>query len=165
MQLESFRKCNNKKCDNCIKTERDIERHGRLLCVDGEKWYVIQPMPTRTWVVIRSQRFLKLEGKSFHTSLFFVSLFVLTFARLCSAFIVSVCCRLYYIIVIIIALLLQHERWCDDAYLVRVTVLWSTCCQSSVVTRCASERNNAQQKNKREYGRSKMRWTSFGLRL
>lgn len=120
-------------------------------------------MPTRTWAVIRSQRFLKLEGKSFHTSLFFVSLFVLTFARLslCFAFIVSVCCRLYYINVII-ALLLQHERWCDDAY--------SQCTCYSVTEYLlpvddgnalrAYERNNAQQKNKSvEYGRSKMRWS------
>lgn len=141
--------------------------------IDGEKWYTIHPKRTQTWAVIRSQRFLKLEGKSFHTSLFFVSLFVLTFVRLHCVYCVGALSIILHIIivVVVVAVALQSVGWCDDAYLVRVTVLHRTCCWwygcRCRHRACGSyERNNAQKKIKSEQNveEEKMSWGS-GFRI
>lgn len=125
----------------------------------------------QTWAVIRSQRFLKLEGKSFHTSLFFVSLFVLTFVRPHCVYCVGALSIILHIIIVVVAVALQSVGWCDDAYLVRVTVLHRTCCWwygcRCRHRACGSyERNNAQKKIKSEQNveEEKMSWGSgYGL--
>lgn len=131
-------------------------------------------MPTRTWVVIRSQRFLKLEGKSFHTSLFFVSLFVLTFARrLCVLYCVGVgVCAVDYITHLLLLLgcssmaAMGMMRWCVLSTCYSVTVLHGTCRTRWRIpcTRIASTKQCTKEM-KSEHGRSRKmrRWTSSGI--
>lgn len=126
-----------------------------MLRVDGEKWYTIQPKRTQTWAVIRSQRFLKLEGKSFHTSLFFISLFVLTFVRLHCVYCVGTLSIILHIIIVVAvrccAAVRPMMRWCVFSTCYSVTsylLLMILLCRCRHRARGPYERNNAQKKIK-----------------